>query len=294
MANNPIIILLIDANSLLYRCFHALPPLTARDGQPIQGVYGLAMMLMRIADEMRPGYVAAFFDRPEPTFRKEAYAEYKAHRPETPDDLIPQIDEAHRLFVAFGIPVIEQPGYEADDLIGTIAEQRKGNNGTIARILSSDNDFLQLVDDGRVVVEILRKGIRDTVLYTEALVEERFGVRPDQLADYKGLVGDASDNIPGVPGIGPKRATEILQRFGTLDEALARLGEDPALQKKLEPWREQALLSRSLATIDRNAPIAITLDALRFAPDYARIRRYFSELGLATLAKRVGEQQRLL
>ncbi len=290
-------ILLIDAHSLIHRCFHALPPLTAPSGEPIQAIYGLAMMLLRITNSearQRPAFVVAFFDRPEPTFRKELFKEYKAHRPKASDELVSQIHEAYRLFEAFGIPVVEKAGYEADDLIGTVAEQHKNDADTIVRILSSDNDFLQLVDDGRVIVESLKKGIRETILYDEGAVYERFGVHPNQLADYKGLVGDASDNIPGVPGIGPKRAVELLHRYKTLDALYENVDSDPVLAKKIGEWKDQALLSRRLAVIERNLPVSISLVSARFAPSTSLIAAYFTSLGFTALLNRIKKQQTLL
>ncbi|MBI1960838.1 MAG: hypothetical protein HYS43_01005 [Candidatus Liptonbacteria bacterium] len=288
-------LLLIDASSLIYRCFHALPPLTSPDNRPIQAVYGLAMMLMRIMNDTPSAFAAALFDRPEPTFRKKEFAAYKAHRPPAPDELISQIVESHKLFTAFGIAQFEKPGYEADDLIATLVERFRGNTDLIIRIMSNDADLFQLVEGDHVVVETIKKGIRDAALYTEDAVVQRYGLLPAQLPDYKGFVGDASDNIPGVPGIGPKRAADLVTTYGTVERIYAHAKTDPALEKRIGAWKDQAMQSRNLALLDRHVPIAATaIDDIRFLPDRGRITAYFSELGFGTLVKRIAAQQRLL
>ncbi len=200
-------LLLIDANSIIHRSFHALPPLTTKDGKPAQAIYGIGSILLKLWRDGRPEYAAALFDRPEPTFRKKMYVEYKAQRPAAPTELISQIIEAHNIFPAFGIKTFERPGFEADDLIATFAEKFKKEKDVQVVILTGDRDTLQLVEGEKVVVRTFKTGVSETLTYDEAAVKEKYGLLPNQLIDYKALVGDPSDNIKGVPGVGPKTAT---------------------------------------------------------------------------------------
>jgi DNA polymerase I len=281
-------LLLIDANSIIHRSFHALPPFTAPDGQPSGALYGLASILLKLWREERPDYATALFDRPEPTFREKRYAEYKAQRPPTADELISQIVEAHRLFEAFGIRTFEEPGYEADDLIATFAERFKKERDLRVVILTGDRDTLQLVQGDRVVVRTFNKGVSDTTIYDEGAVKEKFGLAPAQLIDYKALVGDPSDNVKGVPGVGPKTATEVLQKFGGVEKLYASLGSDPKLGKKFRPFQKDAELSRELVTLERNVPLAaVPLSALATAADPPNTKIYFEKMGFATLLKRM-------
>jgi DNA polymerase-1 len=281
-------ILLIDANSIIHRSFHALPPFTTPDGKPSGAIYGIASILIKLWREERPEYVAALFDRPEPTFRDLKYAEYKAQRPPTADDLISQIIEAHNLFEAFGIKTFEKPGYEADDLIATLAEKFKKEKDIQVMILTGDRDTFQIVEGDRVVVKIFNKGVSDVTVYDEKGVEEKFGVTPAQMIDYKALVGDSSDNIKGVPGVGPKTALELLKRFGTVKEMFERLGEDPKLFARYGTFQKDAELSEELVTLERHAPIDIPpIDALEPHTDNAVVEDYFVKMGFATLIKRL-------
>jgi DNA polymerase-1 len=281
-------LLLIDANSIIHRCFHALPPLTARDGAPAQALYGVANILLRIVTLEAPRYAAACFDRPEPTFRKQRFAEYKAQRPPAPDELISQIIEAHHTFAAFGVRAVEAPGYEADDLIATFARRFGGHDGLRAEILTGDLDTLQLVRDGAIVVRAFRQGVTDTIRYDEAAIRERFGgLEPAQLADYKALVGDASDNIKGVPGIGPKTAIDILRRYGSLEAALAHAGDDPVLVKRLQPHAAQARFSKELVVLAGETPVALELPDLMFRFDADAAAAYIERLGFASILRRL-------
>ena len=279
---------LIDANSLIHRAFHAIPPFTAPDGSPSGALYGLSSLLLNICRTERPDMAAAAFDRPEPTFRKEAFAEYKAHRPKAPDELVSQLIAAHDVFTAFGIPTFEVPGFEADDIIGTLAERFKSDREIETVILTGDLDALQLVDDGRVLVEILKKGVSETVIYDEAMVEERYGLKPEQLPDYKGFVGDASDNIPGVKGMGPKTAQALIARYGSLERIYSDMPEtDPAAKKAL-PFKKEALFSKHLATIRRDAPVAPTKSDLAFPGlETAKLMGLFERFGFQSLMKRL-------
>src|SRR3989344_1394346 len=216
-------LLLIDASALIYRFFHALPPLTDLNSEPIQAIYGLTNVHLKILREQKPDYLAAALDRPEKTFREEQFENYKIHRPPAPNDLIAQIKKLPEVFSAFAIKTFEKPGFEADDIIGTLVERFSQEPDLKIVILSGDLDVLQLVENDKVVGEIIKTGVTDTLVYNEKKVEERYGLKPIQLPDYKGLIGDASDNIPGIKGIGPKGATEVLKEFGTLEGVFENL-----------------------------------------------------------------------
>ncbi len=298
-------LLLIDANSLIHRSFHALPPLTAKDGKPVQAIYGISSILLRLWRDGRPAegearptgearfggrpeYAAALFDRPEPTFRKKKYAEYKAQRPAAPDELISQIIEAHNLFPAFGIKTFERPGFEADDLIATFAEKFRTEPDIRVVILTGDRDTLQLVQGEKVVVRTFKTGVSETVTYDEKAVIEKYGLLPNQLIDYKALVGDPSDNIKGVPGIGPKTATEILKKFGTLDAVYNNLAGDPKLEARLGPFRKEAELSKELVILERHVPVEVGgVEELRVEDGGDAIKAYFEKLGFRKLIERL-------
>ncbi len=292
----PKTLLLIDANSLIHRFFHALPPLTTPKGEPCGALYGLSQVLLKIFREIRPTHMAAAFDRPEPTFRDGLYKEYKAHRPPTADTLIAQLQSAHDVFDLFGVKTFEIPGFEADDILGTLVERFRGEPDTIISVFSGDLDTLQLVQDDKVVAEFLIKGVTETKRYNEAAVIERYGLTPSQLPDYKGFVGDASDNIPGVKGVGPKTILPLLQKYKSVEGIFAALPQlTDRERKKLEGHEEEAKLSKTLGTIHRNAPLYFdTIDELRAAPlDQTKLAAFFVEFGFQSLAKRV-EQARLL
>jgi len=283
-------LLLIDANSLIHRSFHALPPLTTPKGEPINAVYGLSSILLKLLREHNPDYVAAAFDRPEPTFRDEIFKEYKAHRPPTADELISQLIKAHETFEKFGIRVVEQPGLEADDIVGTLAEKMKQEPEIKVVIFSGDKDNLQLIDGDRVVVELLKTGVSKTITYNEALFLQEYGFSPRQLVDYKALIGDASDNIPGVTGIGPKGATDLIKQYGTIEKMYEEIGLIPkeVLRKKLEAGRESAFLSKKLAAIKRDADLNVSLEDLKQHPlNKEELKNYFAELGFKSLVERV-------
>ena len=281
-------ILLFDANSIIHRSFHALPPFTTPEGKPSGAIYGLASILLKLWRESRPDYVAALFDRPEPTFRDKKYAEYKAQRPPAADELISQIIEAHKLFNAFGIKTFEKPGFEADDLIATFAEKFKKEDEVQVIILTGDRDTLQLVEGEKVVVQSFNKGVSDTTINDEKAVIEKYGLKPSQLIDYKALVGDPSDNIKGVPGVGPKTATEMLQKYGSVKKLYESLGDDPKLEKRLAPFKKEADLSFELVTLERNVPIEMpNISELATIGDFVDARSYFEKMGFATLIKRL-------
>ncbi|MFC1905988.1 DNA polymerase I [Chloroflexota bacterium] len=262
MAQKPLLVL-FDAHALIHRAFHAIPPLTLKTGQPVGAVFGFASMLLKTLNDLKPTHVAVAFDSAGPTFRHEQYEEYKAHRPKTPDELISQFATVRNLVQAFNIPRFELPGYEADDLLGTLSDQASHQNiNTI--IITGDTDILQLVSPHvQVMMPKPRRSFNDTIIYDEAKVEERYSLTSKQIADLKGLKGDPSDNIKGVPGVGEKTATILLQQFGSVEGIYENIDQvtPPRIQQKMAENKEAALLSKWLTTIATNAPIDLDLDA---------------------------------
>ncbi len=292
-------LVLLDAHAILHRAYHALPDFMSPNGEPTGALYGVVTMVLGIIEQFKPTYIAACFDLPEPTYRHTAYAAYKGTRSETDDALVMQIKRSYDLFAAFGIKVFEVPGFEADDMLGTIAYQAKAHKNLSVIIASGDMDTLQCIDGERVKVFTLKKGIKDTVLYDEAAVIERFGFGPALVPDYKGLRGDTSDNIPGIKGIGEKTATELIRNFGSLEAIYDQLKADKSVFKAagvtdrmvglLEAGEEEAMFSKMLATIRIDAPVTLELPKLawRTELDGERIMALFSELGFRTLGARV-------
>jgi len=283
------ILLLIDANSLIHRCFHALPPMTAKSGAATNAIYGLASVLIKMWREGKPDYIAAAFDRPEPTFRKEQYKEYKAHRPKAPQELIDQIIGAHELFSRFGIATFEQPGFEADDVIATLTQTFRSVPDLQVVILTGDMDTLQLVEGDSVVVRTFKKGISDTFTYDEGAVRERYGLAPGQLIDYKALVGDVSDNVKGVDGVGPKTASRILKEYGTIDKFLQNPGQEEKVFEKLRSLKEPMELSRMLVTLRSDVPLGVpALERLAVSDKIPPSAvEYFRERGFESLLRRI-------
>jgi DNA polymerase-1 len=285
-------LLLIDAHSIIHRSFHALPPFTTPSGAPSGALYGLASVLLKLFREAKPDYAAALFDRPEPTFRDKKYAAYKAQRPPAADELISQLIAARELFPAFGIATFEKAGFEADDLIATFAEHFKKEPDLRIVILTGDRDTLQVVEDDHIVVQTFNKGVSDTTTYDEDAVIAKYGLSPTQVIDYKALAGDASDNIKGVPGIGPKTATEVLQKYGTIKNLYGHLGDDPKLEKKFGPFKKDADLSRELVALEKHVPVIIpALAALATRDGEPPVEEYFMKMGFASLMKRLHNAQ---
>ena len=262
-------LVLLDSHAILHRAYHALPDFTSPTGEPTGALYGVVAMLLKIIEELKPDYIAACFDLPEPTYRHEVFDGYKAGRAKTDDSLVAQIIRSRDIFTAFGIPMYEQPGFEADALLGTLVEPKKHHDDLRVVIASGDMDTLQLVDDDRVVVYTLKKGIKDTILYDEKTVKERFGFGPDMVPDFKGLRGDPSDNIPGIKGIGEKSATDLIMKFGNIDAIYKKLkkneaqfidaGLRPRTLEPLQAGEEDAQFSQMLATFRRDAPTHFAL-----------------------------------
>lgn len=287
-------LLLIDANSIIHRCFHALPPFTTPDQKPIGAIYGMANVFLKLWKE-RPDFAAALFDRPEPTFRKKEYKEYKAQRPAAPSELISQIIEARNFFQKFGIKTFEAPGFEADDLIATLAYKFKKEPNLKIIILTGDRDALQLVEGDKIVVEAFKKGVSETTVYNREAVEEKYGLKPEQLIDYKALVGDSSDNIKGVPGVGPKTAAALIKKYGALDNVFSHFKDDPKIEKKLGPFIKEAELSRRLVILNHEAPLEIkNIEELKTSAG-SELEGYFQKLGFKAILKRLsGEKQKSL
>ncbi len=277
----------LDGNSLIHRAFHALPPLTSTKGELTNASYGFATMLTRALSDLHPTHIAAAFDTPRPTFRHERYDAYKGTRPPTPDGLGHQFQRVFEILDILHIPVFRIDGLEADDLLGTMAT--RGPELDIDVILiTGDTDALQLVGP-RVKVLVPRKGMSDTVLYDVDAVRERYGLEPAQLVDLRALRGDVSDNIPGVPGVGEKTATKLLQTYGDVDGILGSLDQmAPKLRGQLEPFTEQIRMARDLAEIVRTAPIELDLEACAMRePDRNAVLTLFHELGFRSLIDRL-------
>ncbi len=280
-------IVLIDGNALVHRAFHALPPLTSPKGELVNATYGVASMLLKALQDLHPEYAAAAFDTPVPTFRHREFEAYKAQRGPAPDGLPGQFARVHEFMDAMGIPTFHVDGFEADDVLGTLTRQAR-DQGVEVVILTGDTDALQLIAPG---VEVLtsRRGFSDTVLYGEDAVRERYGIPAPQLVDLKGLKGDTSDNIPGVPGIGEKTASKLVAEYGSLEgiyENLERL--TPKLRELLETHREQAFHSRYLGRIVTDVPVTLELESCRTGSyDRPRLIEFFRELGFKSLADRV-------
>jgi DNA polymerase-1 len=287
MANKKLV--LIDGHALAYRAYHALPldSFSTRRGELTNAVYGFISMLLAVLRDERPDYIAVTFDV-ERTFRHEEYPPYKAHREAMPEELATQLQRINQVIEAFNIPVFTAEGYEADDVLGTLARQA-AQQGVETLIVTGDTDAFQLID-GNTRVLTSRRKYSDTVIYDEAGIQERYGLKPRQLVDYKGLVGDSSDNIPGVRGVGQKTATRLLQEYGDIEAIYEHLDEvkSTRFRNALEEGRDDAFLSKHLATIVTDIPLELDLEACRVAEyDRDRVTALFRELEFRTLLERL-------
>ena len=292
-------LVILDAHAILHRAYHALPDFSSPTGEPTGALYGVVTMLLKIIEDFHPDYMVACFDLPEPTYRHTAFDGYKAGRSKTDESLVAQIERSRDIFAAFGVPIFERPGFEADDMLGSIAHLMKAHKDVRVIIASGDMDTLQCVDKKRVQVYTLKKGIKDTILYDEAMVKERFGFAPTSVPDYKGLRGDPSDNIPGIAGIGEKTGTILISKFGTIEKMYEALQKDEASFKELgltpriigllKDNKEEAEFSKMLATIRIDAMESFTLDETnwRGRADTDAILNLFSEFGFRTVTDRV-------
>ncbi|MGA2911714.1 MAG: 5'-3' exonuclease H3TH domain-containing protein [Candidatus Levyibacteriota bacterium] len=284
-------LILIDGNAIIHRAFHALPPLNNKDGMPTNAVYGFFMMLLKIVEDLQPEYLVVCFDKAAPTFRKQLYVGYQATRPKISDDLTPQFDVIHKALDSAKIKHFEVDGYEADDLIGTISKEAKAKNlQTI--IVSGDRDLLQLVNS-QVLMLAPIIGMTKMTLFDEPKVKEKYGLEPWQIVDYKALVGDASDNYPGVNGIGPKTASNLLNQYQTLEGIYEHLGElSPQIQEKLANDAEQAALAKKLATIVLDAPVKLDEKEAEINKiDKAALKKVFEKLNFKSLLNRISKEE---
>jgi len=281
-------IVLIDGPSLVYRAFYALPTtLATKEGLITNAVYGFTSMLIRLLGDVKPDVLLVAFDKPGPTFRHEAFEDYKAHRPETPDDLKSQIPLVKEILEVLKIPLLEMAGFEADDILATLAKKGSEEKDEVI-IVTADRDMLQLVNR-EVTVMSTRRGITDMKAYNPQNVTERFGLPPEKIPDMLGLKGDPSDNIPGVPGIGEKTAAKLIQEYGTIEKVLENIDQIPQrFQKALKQHKEQALLSKELATLIYDVPIEVNFDQYRVGEwEDEKVAELFSSLEFNTLLERL-------
>lgn len=292
-------LVILDAHAILHRAYHALPDFSSPTGEPTGALYGVTTMLLKIVEEFKPDYMVACYDLAGPTYRHDAFDGYKSGRKKTEDALVAQIDRSRDIFAAFGIEIFEKPGFEADDMLGSIAHLMKSEKGVRVIIASGDMDTLQCVDGTRVQVYTLKKGIKDTILYDEKTVKERFGFGPKLVPDYKGLRGDPSDNIPGIVGIGEKTATTLITSFGSLEQMYKKLIKDEQsfidvgikarIIELLKNGQEEAEFSKMLATIRVDALESFDIESVRWKEraQPESILALFSELGFRTVGDRV-------
>jgi len=292
-------LVLLDAHAIIHRAYHALPEFLSGKGEPTGALYGLSSMLLKIITDLKPDYLIACYDLPQKTFRHEAYDGYKAGRAKTDEALIAQLKESRKIFEAFNIPIYDAPGFEADDVLGTIVEKEKNEKNLDIIIASGDMDTMQLVNNKKVQVYTLKKGLNDTILYDEEKVVERFGFKPTLLPDYKGLRGDPSDNIIGIKGIGEKTAQTLVSKFGTVEEIFKKIKKDenafikaglsPRIIRLLEENEEEALFSKTLATIRADAPVNFKLPAKTFwqSVDRGKMEEVFTRLEFKSLIARL-------
>jgi len=310
----PKTLLLIDGNSLFHRAYHAIPQLTDRSGEVANAVFGFSNMLIKAIGEIRPVYIACAFDTAAPTFRHIEFEKYKAQRVTPPPDLYPQLPKVKKVLDAFGIRYFEKEGYEADDVLATLAsralrqkpkaegKKQKGNALNVQHsafsivILSGDRDVLQLVD-GNIKVQAPGWNINETSLYGAKEVKEKYGITPVQMVDYKSLMGDASDNIGGIAGIGPKTASNLLIRYGTLENLFKHINDiEGSIRRKLEVGKDDALAAKKLVELDRDVDLPpaspakrgeFTINDLRFDPDWGQIRSEYEKLGFKSIVAKL-------
>lgn len=290
---------ILDAHAIIHRAYHALPAFTNSQGVPTGALYGLTTMLMRIIEELKPDVIVAAYDLPKPTFRHLSYDAYKGTRAKTDETLISQLQSSREFFAAFGIPCLDAEGFEADDVIGTLVEQYKDIADVRIIIASGDMDTMQLISGKKVQVFTLKRGVNETILYDEDAVKERFNFSPLQLADFKGLRGDPSDNIIGVPGIGEKTATTIINTFGSIEKLYEAIEKDESLGKAagltpriiglLKTHKEDAFFSKTLATIRRDAPVSFSFPEARFKESVKEetLRELFAKYEFSSLLPRI-------
>ncbi|WP_442595407.1 DNA polymerase I [Neobacillus sp. D3-1R] len=282
-------LVLIDGNSIAYRAFFALPLLNNDKGVHTNAIYGFTMMLMKILEDEKPSHLLVAFDAGKTTFRHKTFTEYKGGRQKTPPELSEQFPFIRDLLDAFSISRYELENYEADDIIGTLSKEAE-EEGFKVKVISGDKDLTQLASE-KTTVCITRKGITDIEEYTPDHIKEKYGLIPDQIIDMKGLMGDASDNIPGVPGVGEKTAIKLLKEFTTLEELLSSIDHvnGAKLKEKLSEFKEQAIMSKQLATITREAPVQVALPEIEYSGySNEKVAGIFKELGFNSLLEKIG------
>jgi DNA polymerase-1 len=282
--------LILDSNSILYRAYFALPKLTTKKGEVVNGIYGFLLVLFKLIKEIKPKYIGACFDFPAPTFRHKEFKEYKAKRPKMPDDLILQIPRLKEILEAFSIPIFEKKNFEADDLIGTLVNFSPKEIEKI--IVTGDFDTLQLVDRN-VKVYFLQRGVKEAQIFDREKVKEKFeGLKPEQIPDFKALVGDPSDNILGIEGIGPKTARELLLKYKSIENILNNIERDPKikenLKKKILNNKEKLLLNLKLAKIEKNIPLKVEFEKLKFGNyNEEKVKKVLEKFEFKSLIKRL-------
>ncbi|WP_214481593.1 DNA polymerase I [Bacillus sp. SM2101] len=282
-------LVLIDGNSIAYRAFFALPLLSNNKGIHTNAIYGFTMMLNKIIDEEKPTHMLVAFDAGKTTFRHETYSEYKGGRQKTPPELSEQFPFIRELLDAYKITRYELENYEADDIIGTLSKQAE-LDGFDVKVITGDKDLTQL-STSNITVNITRKGITDVDTYTPEFIAEKYGIKPAQIIDLKGLMGDSSDNIPGVPGVGEKTALKLLKEFGTVEQVLASIDQvsGKKLKEKLTDHTELAILSKELATINCEAPLSITVNDANFKGiDKEKVSGIYKDLGFESMLAKLG------
>ncbi len=280
-------LILIDGNSIFHRAYHSMPPFKTQSGELVNATYGFASMLLDLMNIEKPDYIAVTFDMKGKTFRHVEYAEYKATRKKAPDDLYAQLPRIKEVVTAFEIPIYEMEGYEADDLLGTLATQAEEKDKIMTYIVTSDRDALQLVSEKTNVIAPVR-GLKETIVFDTSKVLEKYGLHPNQIIDMKGLQGDSSDNIKGVAGVGEKTARTLLQKYGTLEKIYDNLDEiTGSLHNKLKNDKESAFFSKKLATIVLDVPKELDLNGCK-VHEYDRtiVENLFLELEFKTLLKK--------
>jgi len=286
---------IIDGNALFHRAYHALPPLKTKKGKVVNAVYGFTSILFKVIQELTPDYLAVSFDLPGPTFRNLEYKDYKAKRVKPPQELYDQIPLIKELVSILNIPIYEKKGFEADDIIGTIIEKIKNKKQEIKSfIVTGDLDVLQLVDDN-VNIYTFKKGIKDFFVYNKFEINKRYGLKPNQIIDFKGLKGDPSDNIPGVPAIGEKTAINLLKEFKSLKELYRNLESSNLnikIKARLLEYKEQAFFSQYLATIKLDVPIDFDLEKSKWGGyNKNNVINFLEDLDFNTLINRFSQLQ---
>jgi DNA polymerase I len=308
-------LVIIDGNAIIHRAYHALPPLTSPNGIPTGAVYGFASMLLKIINDMKPEKLAVAFDRPEPTFRNEAYKQYQINRPKADDAMITQFPIIHSMVDVMKLPRFEHPGYEADDVIGTLCRsisndkyqmtnQVQNTNDKMEQlqiiVVTGDRDLMQLVNEN-VFLYMPTKGLSQARLVGKDEVMETFGISPELVADYKALVGDPSDNYPGVDGIGPKTAITLLNNFKSVEGVYSAIDSKNSLLEKinastiekLQKGREMAFISKNLSTIRCDVPIDITIPSIP-ALNTKDVKEFFLNYGFTSLLKKLEKSTNII